>query len=110
MYGPVRTVVWQGSAGDRRPYADQTAFPEKWIPGQGRVVALLRKPHFKTAEEGTAGITSEWRVNLQNMLGRQVDRLVQTDFTFADLFDLRWDRQGISLMTDSQDRWTRAVR
>src|SRR5437879_4915008 len=22
--GPVRTVVWQGSAGDRRPYADQT--------------------------------------------------------------------------------------
>ncbi len=24
MYGPVRTVVWQGSAGDRRPYADQT--------------------------------------------------------------------------------------
>jgi hypothetical protein len=22
MYGPVRTVVWQGSAGDRRPYAD----------------------------------------------------------------------------------------
>src|SRR5881392_1085421 len=24
VYGPVRTVVWQGSAGDRRPYADQT--------------------------------------------------------------------------------------
>ena len=24
MYGSVRTVVWQGSAGDRRPYADQT--------------------------------------------------------------------------------------
>ena len=24
MYGPVRTVVWQGSAGDRRPYADQS--------------------------------------------------------------------------------------
>jgi hypothetical protein len=21
VYGPVRTVVWQGSAGDRRPYA-----------------------------------------------------------------------------------------
>ena len=27
VYGPVRTVVWQGSAGDRRPYADQTPFP-----------------------------------------------------------------------------------
>ena len=24
VYGPGRTVVWQGSAGDRRPYADQT--------------------------------------------------------------------------------------
>jgi hypothetical protein len=26
VYGPVRTVVWQGSAGDCRPYADQTPF------------------------------------------------------------------------------------
>lgn len=26
MYGPVRTVVWQGSAGDCRPYADQVGF------------------------------------------------------------------------------------
>jgi hypothetical protein len=25
VYGPVRTVVWQGSAGDCRPYADLTA-------------------------------------------------------------------------------------
>src|SRR5215471_16008559 len=30
VYGPVRTVVWQGSAGDRRPYADQTALAEKY--------------------------------------------------------------------------------
>ena len=28
VYGPVRTVVWQGSAGDRRPYADQTGLGE----------------------------------------------------------------------------------
>jgi hypothetical protein len=28
VYGPVRTVVWQGSVGDRRPYADQTAIEE----------------------------------------------------------------------------------
>ncbi len=28
MYGPVRTVVWQGSAGDRRPYADQVSLWE----------------------------------------------------------------------------------
>jgi hypothetical protein len=26
VYGPVRTVVWQGSAGDCRPYADQVGF------------------------------------------------------------------------------------
>ena len=26
VYGPVCTVVWQGSAGDRRPYADQIPF------------------------------------------------------------------------------------
>jgi hypothetical protein len=23
VYGPVRTVVWQGSVGDHRPYADR---------------------------------------------------------------------------------------
>jgi hypothetical protein len=26
VYGPVRTVVWQGSTGNRRPYADRLAF------------------------------------------------------------------------------------
>jgi hypothetical protein len=33
VYGPVRTVVWQGSAGDRRPYADLVA--------KGRVIRPL---------------------------------------------------------------------
>jgi hypothetical protein len=28
VYGPVCTVVWQGSAGDRRPYADLVPFAE----------------------------------------------------------------------------------
>ena len=28
VYGPVRTVVWQGSAGNRCPYADQTGNTE----------------------------------------------------------------------------------
>jgi hypothetical protein len=27
VYGPVCTVVWQGSAGDRRPYADLVGLP-----------------------------------------------------------------------------------
>ena len=28
MYGPVRTGVWQGSVGDRRPYANLVGYPE----------------------------------------------------------------------------------
>jgi hypothetical protein len=28
VYGSVRTVVWQGSVGDRRPYADLTGYSE----------------------------------------------------------------------------------
>jgi len=28
VYGSVRTVVWQGSVGDHRPYADLTGNPE----------------------------------------------------------------------------------
>jgi hypothetical protein len=28
VYGPVRTVVWQGSAGNRCPYADQVGLWE----------------------------------------------------------------------------------
>src|ERR1019366_8368105 len=32
VYGPVRTVVWQGSAGDRRPYADQLAVCPRVCP------------------------------------------------------------------------------
>jgi hypothetical protein len=30
VYGPVRTVVWQGSAGDRRPYADHHALTDRF--------------------------------------------------------------------------------
>jgi hypothetical protein len=31
VYGPVRTVVWQESAGNRRPYADR--LPTTNLPG-----------------------------------------------------------------------------
>ncbi len=35
MYGSVRTVVWQGSVGDRRPYADLTGKPDvNWSKAQ----------------------------------------------------------------------------
>src|SRR4051794_41682083 len=30
VYGPVRTVVRQGSAGDCRPYADLVRFSDRW--------------------------------------------------------------------------------
>ena len=33
VYGPVRTVVWQGSVGDRRPYADLVGFPSVVVSG-----------------------------------------------------------------------------
>jgi hypothetical protein len=45
VYGPVRTVVWQGSAGDCRPYADQvgmaTGIPR---PTRARGPRMLREP------------------------------------------------------------------
>jgi hypothetical protein len=28
VYGPVRTVVWQGSVGDHRPYADRVGIAD----------------------------------------------------------------------------------
>ena len=35
VYGSVRTVVWQGSVGDRRPYADLTGKPDvNWSKAQ----------------------------------------------------------------------------
>ena len=52
LYGPVRTVVWQGSAGDRRPYANLTAYPEtipvqkspEGKPGGSREPLTIRSP------------------------------------------------------------------
>jgi hypothetical protein len=52
VYGPVRTVVWQGSAGDCRPYADQVAFSVNCQPGGtvggGQVTdkTSRRSPHY----------------------------------------------------------------
>jgi hypothetical protein len=40
VYGPVRTVVWQGSAGNRCPYADQVDFlgsGKESLEGSGRI-------------------------------------------------------------------------
>jgi len=42
VYGPVRTVVWQGSAGDRRPYADLVGKQEVIQMGTKRSVLTSR--------------------------------------------------------------------
>ena len=44
VYGPVRTVVWQGSAGDRRPYADLVGKQEVGRPYHVlRTLAVTRR-------------------------------------------------------------------
>ncbi|MGA9244595.1 MAG: hypothetical protein WBW03_21755, partial [Silvibacterium sp.] len=51
VYGPVRTVVWQGSAGDCRPYADQTGIAvtcSRFAPPAREVTEKLTFPAFST--------------------------------------------------------------
>jgi len=50
VYGPVRTVVWQGSAGNRRPYADQQALSLK-PPWDGGFASPKKPPGPVSAEE-----------------------------------------------------------
>ena len=45
VYGPVRTVVWQGSAGDCRPYADLVGYPDECS-------VMMRRP-----SAGSAGMS-----------------------------------------------------
>ena len=46
MYGPVRTVVWQGSAGDRRPYADLVGHSEVGARNEERRSRRMSLPIF----------------------------------------------------------------
>jgi hypothetical protein len=46
LYGPVRRVVWQGSVGDRRPYADLTRYTET----KTRVTNLKRRCDLSNIE------------------------------------------------------------
>lgn len=59
VYGPVCTVVWQGSAGDCRPYADQTRLPEKWtlVPIECSARAALMRPTHKITILGSPMVT-----------------------------------------------------
>jgi hypothetical protein len=68
VYGPVRTVVWQGSAGDRRPYADLTRHSER---GLGSAGADSGEP-FRPA---VAIRTGALRGNERSRRGRQTLRV-----------------------------------
>ncbi len=58
MYGPVRTVVWQGSAGDRRPYADQTRWLlESTTARRAALIPVCRGPE-NTKAGGVAGLAA----------------------------------------------------
>ena len=53
MYGSVRTVVWQGSVGDRRPYADLTDNSDVTRLGKGcRPSIHNRFAHLASANLG----------------------------------------------------------
>ena len=63
MYGPVRTVVWQGSADDRRPYADQVGNPENEnlahtfpIIASGRLWTLVVRSKVRAEDQAWCGL------------------------------------------------------
>ena len=66
VYGPVRTVVWQGSAGDRRPYADQG--PKDEVP-PGAVGALTALTGRLTRANGPAATRGAKRLLSQDFSG-----------------------------------------
>ena len=71
MYGPVRTVVWQGSAGDRRPYADQVGLWEAspdFIERRLWMVSVLpgrRKPTRGRTFNPRVGVCQSGRIERQ---------------------------------------------
>ena len=65
MYGSVRTVVWQGSVGDRRPYADLATNPEVISPPRAPLVASVsrRSGHFQSLKRIMRGLDPVQRLN-----------------------------------------------
>jgi chemotaxis protein MotB len=58
VYGPVRTVVWQGSAGDRRPYADRVAQIL-----QAHACSVRIEGHTDTVPIHTPQFASNWELS-----------------------------------------------
>ena len=87
MYGPVRTVVWQGSAGDRCPYADQTRKLDKYVsvPIYPPNAVLL----FTMAVGTVRSVKTDWPFSVRpvRVLRRQSD-LVCLPFNTPGIFDI----------------------
>jgi hypothetical protein len=79
VYGPVRTVVWQGSVGDRRPYADQTPM---WSPTPIR----LEVKRLSYSLNGPSPLGSE------DYFGAREDQVKEEDSFRALYFPGRMDR------------------
>jgi hypothetical protein len=56
VYGPVRTVVWQGSAGNRCPYADQVRI---WEAYRFRRIDRVKTPITETkSDKSSTGLNA----------------------------------------------------
>ena len=62
MYGPVRTVVWEGSAGDRRPYPDCAQDGRIEKDPDRRIQAALEQVFSKFRETRSIRQTLLWFV------------------------------------------------
>ena len=83
MYGPVRTVVWQGSAGDRRPYANQSELR------CGALSVDVRNARVSVGGHPVKLTSHEFRVlsYLMHHRGRIVSRADLTEHIYAQDFD-----------------------
>src|SRR5258707_14398792 len=63
VYGPVRTVVWQGSAGDCRPYADLTGYPEMRLCDRitSCLSAIRKLRHTNTRSVTVSSLIAKYR-------------------------------------------------
>jgi hypothetical protein len=81
VYGPVRTVVWQGSAGNRCPYADQiaeslserskrTKEPDSLVPGGSRATRTLLSSVWAAAAVPASVLTAARKLKYSWILAR----------------------------------------
>src|SRR5262249_43965823 len=78
VYGPVRTVVWQESVGDHRPYADRCG--GRWEPNHGNFLPGTKAETPDTAKDFPTG-QSRQRSTLPN--GINVVRVTEHRFTVS---------------------------